>query len=81
MIRKVFPDADYVSLDLPSVAAEVEGNAERFLQKCREPLIIDKGCFKKQGIDFSRSPADAGLSVPFIQGEKYEFDERRKGTN
>jgi len=42
MVRKVFPDADYVSLDIPSVAAEVEGNAERFLQGCREPLIIDE---------------------------------------
>jgi uncharacterized protein len=42
LVRKVFPEADYVSLDLPSVAAEVEGNAERFLQKCREPLIIDE---------------------------------------
>jgi len=42
MVRRVFPHADYVSLDLPSVAAEVEGNAERFLRSCREPLILDE---------------------------------------
>jgi len=42
MVRKVFPDADYVSLDLPSVAAEAEGNAERFLRARREPLILDE---------------------------------------
>ena len=37
-VRKVFPDAEYVSFHLPSVAAQVENNAERFLQACREPL-------------------------------------------
>jgi predicted AAA+ superfamily ATPase len=42
MVRRVFPDADYVSLDLPSVAAEAEGNAERFLRAFREPLILDE---------------------------------------
>ena len=42
LVRKVFPDADYVSLDLPSVAGEGEGNAEGFLQKYRKPLIIDE---------------------------------------
>jgi uncharacterized protein len=42
LVRRVFPDADYVSLDLPSIAPEAEGNAERFLQKGREPVIIDE---------------------------------------
>jgi predicted AAA+ superfamily ATPase len=42
VVRKVFPDANYVSLDLPSVAAQAEGNGEGFLRARREPLIIDE---------------------------------------
>jgi predicted AAA+ superfamily ATPase len=42
LVRHVFPSAEYVSLDLPSVAADAENNAERFLRGRREPLIIDE---------------------------------------
>jgi uncharacterized protein len=41
-VRRVFPDADYVSLDLPSVAAQAENHPERFLRSRREPLILDE---------------------------------------
>ena len=42
LVRHVLPDAEYVSLDLPSVAADAESNAERFLRGRREPLILDE---------------------------------------
>jgi predicted AAA+ superfamily ATPase len=42
LVRHVFPDAEYVSLDLPSIAADAENNAERFLRGRREPLIVDE---------------------------------------
>lgn len=42
MVRHVFPDADYVSLDLPSVAAQAENTPESFLRSHNKPLIIDE---------------------------------------
>ena len=41
-VRRVFGDGEYVSLDLPSVAAQAESNAEGFLRTGREPLILDE---------------------------------------
>jgi uncharacterized protein len=42
LVRHVFPNAEYISLDLPSIAAEAETNAERFLRGRQGPLIIDE---------------------------------------
>lgn len=42
LVRKVFPNADYVSLDLPSIASQAETVPEEFLQRYRNPLIIDE---------------------------------------
>jgi predicted AAA+ superfamily ATPase len=42
LVRKVFPMADYVSLDLPSVASQAETVPEEFLQRYKSPLIIDE---------------------------------------
>lgn len=42
LVRKVFPDFDYVTLDIPSVAAQAETSPENFLKSHTEPLIIDE---------------------------------------
>lgn len=42
LARRVFADADYVSLDLPSLAAQAESTPDAFLRHFREPLIIDE---------------------------------------
>ena len=42
LVRKVFPDISYVSLDLPSMAEQAEQNPDTFLSSRIEPLIIDE---------------------------------------
>ncbi len=42
LVRKVFPDFSYVSLDIPSIAEQAEQNPAAFLASYREPLIIDE---------------------------------------
>lgn len=42
LVRKVFPDADYVSLDLPSVAAEAESSPEHFLRMHDKSVVLDE---------------------------------------
>lgn len=42
LCRHLFPDHRYVSLDLPSEAAQAEGDPEAFLARHLEPLIIDE---------------------------------------
>lgn len=42
LVRHLFPEHAYVSLDLPSEAAQAEGDPEAFLARHREPLIIDE---------------------------------------
>lgn len=42
LVRKVFPDFSYISLDVPSIAAQAEQNASTFLDSYKEPLIIDE---------------------------------------
>ncbi|MFM7733408.1 MAG: ATP-binding protein [Cyanobium sp.] len=42
LARHLFPDNHYVSLDLPSEAAQAEGDPGAFLARHGEPLIIDE---------------------------------------
>jgi len=42
LVRKVFQDARYISLDMPSVAAQAENNPESFLRSYEKPLAIDE---------------------------------------
>ncbi len=42
LVRRVFPDFDYVTLDLPATAAMAEESPEAFLKEFKEPLIIDE---------------------------------------
>ena len=42
LLMRLFPDYEYVSLDLPSLAAEAKENGTYFLEKRSLPLIIDE---------------------------------------
>ena len=42
LVRRVFPDLAYVSLDLPSLAEQAEKSPDAFLGTRKEPLIIDE---------------------------------------
>ena len=41
-LRRVFPEAQYVSLDVPRVAQQAEDSGESFLAEHESPLIIDE---------------------------------------
>ena len=42
MLQRLFPQYNYVSLDLPSLAEQAEQNPEEFFNQYKEPLIIDE---------------------------------------
>jgi uncharacterized protein len=42
LLRHAFPDADFVSLDLPSAAHQAEESPEQFLRSRSEPMILDE---------------------------------------
>jgi len=42
LVQRVFPDAQYISLDIPSVAAQAENNPESFLRSYEKPFAIDE---------------------------------------
>lgn len=42
ILRKIFPDYGYVTLDIPSVAEQAETNPELFLEEHAGPVIIDE---------------------------------------
>lgn len=42
ILRKIFPDYGYVTLDIPSVAEQAETNPELFLEEHASPVIIDE---------------------------------------
>jgi predicted AAA+ superfamily ATPase len=42
LLKRIFPEFSYVSLDLPSYALKAEQNPAEFLAEFKEPLIIDE---------------------------------------
>jgi hypothetical protein len=42
LVRRVFPELEYVSLDLPAIAEQAEKSPDAFLGSRREPVIIDE---------------------------------------
>jgi hypothetical protein len=42
LVRRVFPDYRYISLDLPSAAEQAERNPDSFLEENQAPLIVDE---------------------------------------
>lgn len=61
LVRRLFPAHSFVSLDLPSEAAQAEGDPEAFLRRHPPPLVVDEiqyapGLFRhlKSAIDAER---------------------------
>ena len=42
LLKKLLPDAHYISLDRPVIAAEAEQNPLEFLAQFKKPVIIDE---------------------------------------
>ncbi len=42
LLRRLFPDYTYVSLDIPSRAAQAEDSPELFLKQYPPPLVVDE---------------------------------------
>ncbi|HON57157.1 MAG TPA: ATP-binding protein, partial [bacterium] len=42
LLRRLFPDFDYIALDIPSIAEKAEKNPELFLNDLKLPVIIDE---------------------------------------
>jgi uncharacterized protein len=62
LLRHIFPEASFASLDLPSAAYQADERGEEFLRSFREPVILDEvqyapGLFRhlKVAIDARRS--------------------------
>lgn len=79
LVRQVFPEMNYVSLDFPAVAAQAEENPEGFFREHALPLIVDEvqyapSLFRyvKALIDRDRQPGRLLLTgsqvFPLMQG-------------
>ncbi len=79
LVRRVFPDYRYVSLDLPATAELAEKSPERFLRQAPAPLIVDEIQYApsllrhlKAAIDQDRRPGRYVLTgsqnFPLMQG-------------
>ena len=42
LLRHAFPKAEYVSLDLPSIASQAESDPEEFLGRWKGPVVLDE---------------------------------------
>jgi len=79
LVRRVFPDYGYVSLDLPASAEQAEKNPDAFLRTQQPPLVIDEVQYAptifrhlKATIDADRKPGGFILTgsqnFPLMQG-------------
>ncbi len=79
LVRHVFPDINYLSLDFPALAAQAEHNPEGFFREHGFPLIIDEAQYApplfrylKAMVDADRRPGRLILTgsqvFPLMQG-------------
>ncbi len=59
LLRRVFPDFDYVSLDLPLLAEEAEETGEQFLDKHAPPLMVDEVQYAPRLFRYLKAAIDA----------------------
>ena len=66
LLQRVFPQHNYVSLDVPLIAEEAEESGDQFLRNHPAPLIIDEAQYApqlfrylKQAIDTNRSQSSS----------------------
>jgi predicted AAA+ superfamily ATPase len=59
LLRRVFPDYDYVSLDLPLLAEEAEESGGQFLDKHAPPLMVDEVQYAPRLFRYIKASIDA----------------------
>jgi hypothetical protein len=64
LVRRLFPECEYVSLDLPSEAEQAELDPARFLQRHPMPLIVDEVQYAPQLMRHLKCAVDARRSMP-----------------
>lgn len=68
LLKKIFPNHNYVTLDLPSIAEQAENNSGEFLERHSAPLIIDEiqyapGLFRRLKIEIDENRHNMGSYV------------------
>lgn len=68
LVRRLFPDHEFVSLDLPSEAAQAEGDPRGFLMRHPPPLVVDEvqyapGLFRHLKIIVEANRSQAGQFI------------------
>ena len=68
LLRHLFPDHHYVTLDIPSVAESAETDPEAFLEAHPTPLLIDEvqyapNLFRHLKIEIDKNPEQAGQFI------------------
>jgi predicted AAA+ superfamily ATPase len=58
LLKRVFPNANYVTLDIPRNAAEAEESGETFLEKHPSPLIVDEIQYAPRLLRFIKTVVD-----------------------
>lgn len=64
LVRRLFPDCAYVSLDLPSEAEQAEHDPERFLRRHQTPLIVDEVQYAPRLLRHLKREVEARRDVP-----------------
>jgi predicted AAA+ superfamily ATPase len=64
LVRRLFPQFAYVSLDLPSEAVQAEREPARFLQRHPPPLVVDEVQYAPMLLRHLKRAVDARRAVP-----------------
>jgi uncharacterized protein len=63
LLRHLFPDASFASLDLPSAAYQADERSEEFLRSYKEPVILDEVQYAPRLFRHLKAAIDARRSV------------------
>ena len=64
LVRRLFPDFNYVSLDLPSEAEQAEHEPVRFLERHPSPLIVDEVQYAPRLLRHLKREVESRRSTP-----------------
>src|SRR5450755_135023 len=60
LLRKLFPNADYVLLEDPDIRARVSTDPRAFLEELRPPVVFDEIQNAPELLDYVRARVDLG---------------------
>ncbi len=64
LVRRLFPEYEYVSLDLPSEAEQAELDPARFIQRHPMPLVVDEVQYAPRLLRHLKQVVDAHRATP-----------------